>query len=97
MYVWEIVSFRLAGDGWEVWHSADPSGAGDGASYRVHLRRPGASIVVSGLTLTEAYAAAARRAREHVAATATPAPPFAAPHFGRTWAASRYEAPGPGR
>lgn len=87
MYVWELVSCRLRGNGWDVWHSTDPQGAEDGPTFHVHLRRPGFSCVVSGPTLTEAYAEAARRAR----AVLPEAPPqaVAAPHFGRAWAASR--------
>jgi hypothetical protein len=62
MYVWELVSCRLRADGWDVWHSTrhDPYGP----TYTVFLHRPGLSYEVSGPTLTEAYAAAARRVRE---------------------------------
>jgi hypothetical protein len=65
MYVWELVSDRLRADGWDVWHSTEQGGGSDGPTYSVRLSRPGYDWVVSGLTLTEAYAAAARRARAH--------------------------------
>ena len=81
MYVWELVSCRLRGDGWDVWHTSESDASADGPLYTVRLRRPGQAHEVSGPTLTEAYAAAARRAREH--ATPAPRPPIASPHFPR--------------
>jgi hypothetical protein len=75
MYVWELVSCRLRFDGWSVWHSAKTDTFG--SIYTVHLQRPGVSYEASGPTLTEAYAVAARRAREFVAGASGP------PHFSR--------------
>jgi hypothetical protein len=89
MFVWELVSVRLRGSGWDVWHTTESTGAHDGPTYRVHLRRPGFSTVVTGPTLTEAYAEAARRAREHAGPSAPAPQAVAAPHFGRAWAAAR--------
>jgi hypothetical protein len=63
MYLWELVSCRLRGDGWEVWHTTEPATASDGPTYRVHAVRRGVDYTVTGPTLTEAYATAARRAR----------------------------------
>jgi hypothetical protein len=62
MFVWELVSSRLRNQGWNVWHmrSHDASGA----VYRVHLERLGKECMASAPTLTEAYAAAARQARD---------------------------------
>jgi hypothetical protein len=62
MYVWELISCRLRVDGWHVRHSTrdDPYGS----TYTVHLQRQGFAYEASGPTLTEAYAAAARRARD---------------------------------
>src|SRR5437764_1120045 len=77
MYVREMVSYRLRGDGWEVWHTTRP--AAYGPTYLVHLHRPGIVYEVSGPTLTEAYAAAARRARNGATG----------PHFGRSTGAAR--------
>jgi hypothetical protein len=62
MFVWEMVSCRLRLEGWEVWHTTRPDT--QGRTYVVHLHRPGVRCEVSEPTLTEAYAAAARRARE---------------------------------
>jgi hypothetical protein len=77
MYVWELVSCRLRADGWDVWHSTKQEN--DCATYTVHLRRPGTACEVSGPTLTEAYAAAARQVRDPLqAGRAT-----AGPHFPR--------------
>ncbi len=64
MYVWELVSCRLRAGGWNVWHSTSHDSCGP--NYRVHLERLGSECAVSGPTLTEAYAAAARRARQDV-------------------------------
>ncbi len=89
MYVWELVSCRLRGSGWDVWHSIDSQSAGEGSVYQVHLRRPGFSCVVCGPTLTEAYAFAARRARDHGEVPLAPPQGIAAPHFGRAWNPSR--------
>jgi len=62
MFVWELVSCRLRAEGWNVWHTTDHDSYGP--IYRVHLDRLGTECAVSGPTLTEAYAAAARRARQ---------------------------------
>ena len=62
MYVWELVSGRLRADGWDVWHSMRDEA--HGPIYTVHLRRGGASCEAAGPTLTDAYAASARKARE---------------------------------
>jgi hypothetical protein len=62
MFVWELVSCRLRAEGWNVWHTTDHDSCGP--IYRVHLDRLGTECAVSGPTLTEAYAAAARRARQ---------------------------------
>ncbi len=62
MYVWEMVSCRLQTDGWELRHTSTSDVCGP--NYIVHLKRSGLSFDVSGPTLTEAYAAAAKRARE---------------------------------
>jgi hypothetical protein len=66
MFVWELVSCRLRTAGWAVWHSMSQDA--HGPIYRVHLERRGISCQVSGPTLTEAYATAARRAREQAEA-----------------------------
>ena len=65
MYVWQLVSCRLQGEGWEVWHTAESSRDEDSPRYRVRIFRPGLCCEVTGTTLTDAYAEAARRAREH--------------------------------
>ena len=89
MYVWELVSCRLRGSGWDIWHSTD-SVTTDGTSvYQVHLRRPGFSCVVSGPTLTEAYASAARRARDFGELPLAAPQGVATPHFGRAWNTTR--------
>ena len=62
MFVWELVSCRLRAEGWNVWHTTDYDSCGP--IYRVHLQRLATVHMVSGPTLTEAYAAAARRARQ---------------------------------
>jgi hypothetical protein len=64
MYVWEMVSARLRREGWFVWHATESRDVGDEPTYRVHVARSGLSYTASGPTLTDAYAAAARRARE---------------------------------
>ncbi len=79
MYVWELIACRLRVDGWQVWHNLIETA--DGPSYAVALRRPGCSCEVVGLTLTDAYAAAARRARQH--ACESNAGAVARPHFSR--------------
>jgi hypothetical protein len=89
MYVWELVSCRLRGEGWDVWHTAGPVGAGEAAAYQVHLRRPDFSCVVNGPTLTEAYAQAARRAREHDLAAPPVYKAVSSPHFVRSRTPSR--------
>ena len=78
MYVWELVSCRLRVDGWHVWHTTRNDNYGP--IYTVHLQRAGATCDVSGPTLTEAYAAAAKQARQ-ILNLPSPAP---APHFGRS-------------
>ena len=75
MFVWELVSCRLRVDGWHVWHSTRYDAGGP--TYTVHLQRPGLVHEVSGPTLTDAYAAAARRVRESSTA------PVSGPHFPR--------------
>lgn len=77
MYVWELVSCRLRFDGWSVWHTSRIDAFGD--SFTVHLERPGVAYEANGPTLTEAYAVAARRAREYLGT------PHAggSPHFAR--------------
>lgn len=75
MYLWELVSCRLRVAGWHVWHTTRTDAYGP--TYTVHLQRPGVTHDVSGPTLTEAYAAAARRVREHAA------PQSGGPHFAR--------------
>jgi hypothetical protein len=62
MFVWELVSCRLRAEGWNVWHTTEHDSCGP--IYRVYLDRLGTECAVSGPTLTEAYAAAARRARQ---------------------------------
>ena len=79
MYVWELIACRLRVDGWQVRHVLIETA--DGPSYEVSLRRVGCSCDVSGPTLTDAYAAAARRAREHTRDSAAGA--IARPHFSR--------------
>jgi hypothetical protein len=59
MYVWELIAHRLRTDGWQIWHRWEA-----GERYVVHLHRPGIAGRVEGPTLTEAFAAAARTARE---------------------------------
>jgi hypothetical protein len=76
MYVWELVSCRLRVDGWHVWHTTRNDNYGP--IYTVHLQRSGMACEVSGPTLTEAYAAAAKQARNVLpVASAAPAPHFA--------------------
>jgi hypothetical protein len=67
MYVWELVSSRLRGDGWSVWHTTEASPDGEEPIFHVHVHRRGRSHSVSGPTLTEAYAVAARHVREQPA------------------------------
>ena len=61
MYVWELVSFRLRQEGWDVRHSLRTDNSGP--LYNVVLRRPGSTreVSVCGPTLTEAFAVAARQ------------------------------------
>jgi hypothetical protein len=89
MYVWQLVSCRLRGDGWNVWHSADASRETEGPSFRVRLFRPGLCCEVTGPTLTEAYAEAARRAREYPSETTATLRGIAAPHLFRGALAAR--------
>ena len=84
MYVWELVSCRLRVEGWDVWHTTRQDASGP--TFLVHLHRPGISCEVSGPTLTEAYAAAARRAREPWGAVRNGA---VGTRFGRGTVASR--------
>jgi hypothetical protein len=74
MYVWELVAHRLTTDGWQVWHRSEA-----GERYVVHLQRPGIMGRVEGPTLTEAFAAAARTARE---LSGSPLRAENGPHFG---------------
>jgi hypothetical protein len=67
MFVWEMVSCRLRAEGWSVWHTREEDACGP--IFRVHLERPGRECMLSGPTLTEAYAAAARRARQELGAS----------------------------
>jgi hypothetical protein len=62
MFVWELVSSRLRGQGWNVWHMRSHDASGP--VYRVHLERPGRQCMGIAPTLTEAYAAAARQVRD---------------------------------
>ena len=62
MFVWELVSARLRTDGWDLWHTSTTDNYGP--TYFVHMQRLGYSLEVSGPTLTEAYATAAKRSRE---------------------------------
>jgi len=75
MYVWELVSCRLRVDGWHVWHTTRNDAYGP--TFTVHLQRLGVTHDVSGPTLTEAYAAAARRVRDQAV------PLSGGPHFSR--------------
>lgn len=75
MYVWELIAQRLRSDGWSVWHrtqrvEAEPT-------YTVIIHRPGAEWRANGPTLTEAFAAAARKARTATTKTT----PEGTPHF----------------
>ena len=76
MYVWELVSCRLRVEGWHIWHSSREDAYG--STYTVHMQRPGMACDVCAPTLTEAYAAAARRARDLIAPR-----PAGGPHFHR--------------
>ena len=75
MYVWELVSCRLRTDGWDVWHTTRQDSIGP--IYTVHLRRPELTCDASGLTLTDAYASAAKPAREHLGSLSH----LSRPHF----------------
>src|SRR5690242_10227423 len=75
MYVWEMIACRLRGEGWSVWHAT--MDGEDGVMYLVHFHRPGFSGKASGITLTDAYAEAARRARDCQGASR----PLGSPHF----------------
>ena len=63
MFVWELVSCRLRESGWIVWHTSCQDACGP--IFRVQIERRGVVCMASGPTLTEAYAAASRRAHEH--------------------------------
>ena len=62
MYVCELVAHRLRHDGWTVWHKRTQSPSGE--QYVVHLYRPGVIRQATAPTLTEAFAEAARCARD---------------------------------
>jgi hypothetical protein len=62
MYVWELLAHRLRTEGWNIWHSRCRDACGE--THIVHLYRPGAEWQACGPTLTEAFAEAARRARD---------------------------------
>jgi hypothetical protein len=64
MYVWELLAHRLRTEGWSIWHSRCRDACGE--THIVHLYRPGVEWQACGPTLTEAFAEAARRARERV-------------------------------
>lgn len=84
MYLWELIAYRLRVDGWSVWHRRGRDADGDG-TYVVQLQRPGQTCRASGPTLTEAFAEAARRAREAKGAGGAAKPgriAEAGPHFG---------------
>jgi hypothetical protein len=82
MYVWEVVSCRLRLDGWGVWHTSRTDSCG--STFTVHVERPGIAYEANGPTLTEAYAVAARRAREFFGT----AHASAGPHFARSAASA---------
>jgi hypothetical protein len=82
MYVWELIAQRLRSDGWSVWHrthkvEAEPT-------FTVIIHRPGAEWRANGPTLTEAFAAAARKARTATVKTT----PEGTPHFALASASS---------
>ncbi len=62
MFIWELLAQRLRGAGWDVWHRRERSA--EGPTFVVHIHRPGAAWKASGPTLTEAFAAAMRQARQ---------------------------------
>ena len=66
MYVWELLAHRLRNEGWSIWHTRCRDACGE--THIVHLHRPGLEWQACGPTLTEAFAEAARRARELSAA-----------------------------
>jgi hypothetical protein len=77
MYIWELIAHRLRCEGWSVWHRREQAAAAE-PTYTVIIHRPGLEWRASGPTLTDAFGAAARRAR---ASRHAPAP-AGAPHFG---------------
>lgn len=77
MFIWEMVAHRLRRDGWLVWHQKSKDTTPSDATYIVHIHRPGVAWRASGSTLTEAFAAAARKAREDAGTRAG----SAGPHF----------------
>ena len=85
------------GDGWDVWHSTDSPAQGTAPRFTSTSAAPPSRCVVTGPTLTEAYAEAARRARDHVdpAAPAVSAPTSAG--TGRRSPLSTLEQPPPCR
>jgi hypothetical protein len=62
MYLWELLAHRLRTEGWNIWHSQCRDACGQ--THIVHLYRPGVEWQTYGPTLTEAFAEAARRARD---------------------------------
>ena len=83
MFVWELIAHRLRAEGWSVWHQHQPGSGND--DFVVLAQRPGLSLRTHGPTLTEAFAEAARRAREGRShARAEPGP-----HFGHATARVR--------
>jgi hypothetical protein len=83
MFVWELVAQRLRGDGWHVTHRT--ARGAEGLTYVVQLQRRGSACRATGPTLTEAFAEAARRARQE----ARPSRVEPGPHFGASAVASR--------
>lgn len=85
MYVWEMLAQRLRHDGWEVGHRQEC--VDDGIRYVVVLHGLGQSYRATGPTLSDAFARAARIAREHpLRSSSHPAAHVRGPHFGRSMA-----------
>jgi len=59
MFVWEMIASRLRDEGWSVWHTLTQ----DNEDYAVYFQHRGFAGKATGPTLTDAYAAASRRAR----------------------------------
>jgi hypothetical protein len=79
MFLWELIADRLRCEGWSVWHREDRATAEP--SYTVTIHRADVAWRASGPTLTDAFAAAARRARAG-SSSATKREP--SPHFNLT-------------